>query len=300
MRVTFLSYYGTLNTSLNSLNTEQQKAQQQISTGQKLTVPSDDPNAMQRVLDQRTEKAQINQYWQNASDITSISKASTNDLQQLHTIYTTVSGITTQGSSQLTDATSMKAYASQTDQLLEQALTEANSKYNGAYLHGGTATNTPPFVAVRDPATNQITSVNYVGNATSAQVSISATTTVSPYTNGSENTNIQDFLNNMVSLRNGLQAADAVAVKALVPAQVSIEDNLLSSISRAGAVQYRMQVTQAQATQNYQAADALISKDADADFATATVQLNRAQTAYSAAVQSGAKIANTSLLNYIQ
>ena len=300
MRITFNTFYNTLTTRLGSLNDQQQQALQQLSTGQKLTLPSDDPTAMQRVLEQRTAKAQVNQYWQNAGDVTSISKSSSTDLTQLQGILTRATELTTSGSSDLTDATSMHAYASETDQLLEQALTQANAKFSGKYTHGGTATDTPPFGAVRDATTNQITSVTYVGNATDAQVRISDSAQVSPYTSGAENTNIRDLLNNMVSLRDNLAAGSSAGVKALIPAQGTIEDSLLSSISRAGSIQYRLQVSQTQDSQNFLSDEALISRDADTDFAAATVQLNRAQTAYSAAVQSGAKIANISLLNYIQ
>jgi flagellar hook-associated protein 3 FlgL len=298
MRVTFNSSYNALSDRLNSLNSMQQKAQQQLATGQKLTTAADDPTAMQRVLELRTDKAKETQFWQNAGDVTSISKASTSDLQQLESVSTRMGELTTLGSSELNGTTNFSAYASETDQLLEQALTQANSQLNGKYLHGGTATNTPPFVAVRD-ANNKITSINYAGNSTDAQVRVSESSTVCPYSSGAENTNIRDLLNNMVALRDGLQAGSASTVAALTPAQGAVEDLLLSSISRAGSIQYRLGVSQSQSTQRFTGDENLISRDADVDFAEATIRLNRAQTAYSAAVQSGAKIASTSLLNYI-
>jgi flagellar hook-associated protein 3 FlgL len=300
MRITYNSFYNSLTDRLGSLNGMQQKALQELSTGQKLTLASDDPTAMQRVLELRTSKAKETQFWKNAGDVASTSKASTNDLQQLDGIFTRVGELTTSGSSELNDSTNFDAYASETDQLLEQALTQANSRLSGKYLHGGTATDTPPFVAVRDAITNKITSVNYVGNITEAQVRISESSTVSPYTNGTENTNIRDLLNNMVALRDGLEAGSASTVKALRPAQETIEDQLLSSISRAGAIQYRLEVSQTQSTQRFASDETLISRDADSDFADATVRFNRAQTAYSAAIQSSARIANTSLLDYIR
>jgi flagellar hook-associated protein 3 FlgL len=300
MRITYNSFYNGLTDRLGSLNSMQQKALQELSTGQKLTLASDDPTAMQRVLELRTSKAQETQFWKNAGDVASTSKASTNDLKQLHGVLTRVGELTTSGSSELNNAPNFDAYASETDQLLEQALTQANSRLSGKYHHGGTATDTPPFVAVRDAVTNKITSVNYVGNITEAQVRISESSTVSPYTNGTENTNMRDLLNNMVALRDGLQAGSASTVKALRPAQETIEDQLLSSISRAGAIQYRLEVSQAQATQRFASDETLISRDADSDFADATVRFNRSQTAYSAAVQSSARIASTSLLDYIR
>jgi len=161
-------------------------------------------------------------------------------------------------------------------------------------------------VAVRD-ASGKITSVNYVGTNAAAEalpgglatVRVSEDTEVAPYTNSAENTNIQSLLNNMVALRDGLAAQTPAAVSALRPAQEAIEDSLLSTISRAGAVQYRLEVSARQSTERFQTDEALISRDADVDMSEASVRFSRAQTAYSAAIQSGAKIANTSLLDYI-
>jgi flagellin-like hook-associated protein FlgL len=50
----------------------------------------------------------------------------------------------------------------------------------------------------------------------------------------------------------------------------------------------------------YEATEQLISKDADVDFAEATVRLNRSQMAYQAAIQSGAMIQRNSLLDYVR
>lgn len=299
MRVTYNTSYNTLSDRLGNLNGMQQKALQQLATGQKLTTAADDPTAMQRVLELRASKARESQFWQNAGDVASTSKASASDLKQLDGILTRVGELTTLGASDLNSSTNFTAYASETDQLLEQALTQANSRLNGKYLHGGTATDTPPFVAARD-ANNKITSISYVGNSAEAPVRVSESSLVSPYSSGAENANIQKLLNNMVDLREGLLAGSAPTVKSLRPAQETIEDQLLSSISRASAIQYRLEVSQNQSAQRFMSDESLISREADVDFAEATIRLNRAQTAYSAAVQSGAKIANTSLLDYIR
>jgi len=299
MRVTYNTFYNTLSDRLAALSTNQQTALQQMSTGQKLTLPSDNPTAMQRVLELRTTKAQEKQFWKNAGDISSISKISTTGLQQLSGVFTRATELTTLGTNEATDANAFQAFASETNQLLEQALSQANARLNGQYLHGGTATGTPPFVATRDVA-GQITGISYVGNSTDALVRISESSTISLYTSGTENTNIRDLLNNMVTLRNNLQAGNAAAVGGLRPAQELIEDQLLSSISKAGGIQSRLEVSQRQSEQNFLNNETLIARDADVDFAEASVRFSRAQTAYSAAVQSSAKIANTSLLDFIR
>jgi len=84
------------------------------------------------------------------------------------------------------------------------------------------------------------------------------------------------------------------------PQMDEFEDKLLSMLSRAGSVQYRLETVSKDHAARYDATEQLISKDADVDFAEATMRLNRAQMAYQAAIQSGARIQSTSLLDYIR
>jgi len=73
-----------------------------------------------------------------------------------------------------------------------------------------------------------------------------------------------------------------------------MEDTVLSALSRQGTVQYRLETVMKDLETRYEATEQLISKDADIDFAEATVRLNRAQMAYQAAIQSN------SLLDFIR
>jgi flagellar hook-associated protein 3 FlgL len=79
-----------------------------------------------------------------------------------------------------------------------------------------------------------------------------------------------------------------------------MEDTILSALSRAGTIQYRLETAMKDLEVRYEGTEKLISTDADIDFAEATVRLNRAQMAYQAAIQSGARIQNNSLLDYLR
>jgi flagellar hook-associated protein 3 FlgL len=80
----------------------------------------------------------------------------------------------------------------------------------------------------------------------------------------------------------------------------TVEDTILSALSRAGTIQYRLETAMKDLEIRYEATEQLISKDADVDFAEATVRLNRSQMAYQAAIQSGAMIQRNSLLDYVR
>lgn len=79
-----------------------------------------------------------------------------------------------------------------------------------------------------------------------------------------------------------------------------MEDTILSALSRQGTIQYRLETAMKDLETRYEATEQLISKDADVDFAEATVRLNRSQMAYQAAIQSGAMIQRNSLLDYVR
>jgi flagellin-like hook-associated protein FlgL len=123
-----------------------------------------------------------------------------------------------------------------------------------------------------------------------------------------ENEKIADLLNKLIALRDAMDApasatkADTViGMRGAGPDNLDeLENTLLTFISRTGTVQYRLETAMRDLETRYEATEQLISKDADVDFAEATVRLNRAQMAYQAAIQSGAMIQRNSLLDYVR
>jgi len=119
---------------------------------------------------------------------------------------------------------------------------------------------------------------------------------------------VSSLANNSIELSE-VPGGDAVALTSAIPAGTKferigglqqMEDAVLSALSRQGTVQYRLETAMKDLETRYEATEQLISKDADIDFAEATVRLNRAQMAYQAAIQSGAMIQSNSLLDYIR
>jgi len=99
---------------------------------------------------------------------------------------------------------------------------------------------------------------------------------------------------------NTASAATTAAIAATDhPALAKDEDNFLFHISANGTLQARLTATNNFAAQHGTDLDGQISQDRDADIAQTITQLKQAQTAYSAALQSGSSILNLSLLNYL-
>lgn len=304
MRVTFNTFPDTLLGRLQSLGGEQNKALTQLSTGQRIAAPSDDAPAMQRILNLRVEKKQNQQYYRNATDGMEVSKVTFASLEQIKDLLVRASELAANVSG-ASSGQEFTAKATEIDQLVKQGLNVANTKLRNNYLLAGNAAGTGVDPFALDASSKRIT---YTPDASTAQsdatdtpeMHIGEDTTISAYTLPSENRQVRALLNKMIDLRDAMNSKDSASVIALRDDLAAQEDLILSSLSRAGTTQYRLETAMKDLEVRYEGTEKLISTDADVDFAEATVRLNRAQMAYQAAIQSGAMIQNNSLLDYLR
>ena len=311
MRVTFNSFPDTLLGRLQSLGSEQNKALTQLSTGQRISAPSDDAPAMQRILNLRVEKKQNQQYHRNATDGLEVSKVTFSSLEQIKDLLVRASELAANISGASSEQ-EFKAKASEIDQLVQQGLNVANTKLRGSYLLAGEASGASdaPFTATSTGG--KVTQIAYrysvadQSDDANPRMHIGEDTEISAFTTPRENREVADLLNKMISMRNAMTdtpigtATKASNVINLRDDFATKEDQILSALSRAGTTQYRLETAMRDLEIRYEGTEKLISTDADIDFAEATVRLNRAQMAYQAAIQSGARIQSNSLLDYLR
>lgn len=297
MRVTSTSFSVALMSQLQNIGQRQAQLQNQVSTGLRISNLSDDPAAMGRVLNSQTEIQQIQQFAHNNDFAMEVSKTTFASVNEMKTISDRAGELALLGGGP-TSADSSKAYAAETNQMLEQMVQVANTKYNGNYIFGGTATDQPPFEAQRD-ANGNITSVSYVGAASAAQFEVGEGSITSPYTNGVTNQQFADFANNLVALRDALKNQNPAALTAAQGQLQTSEDDLLNTVSDIGAVQTRLEANAAENQSRFSSLQGLSAQDTNIDLATTMVKMSQSQTAYSAAAQAGAKILQNSLLDYL-
>lgn len=297
MRLTFSSTETQVLPRIQAINQQLNTAQQQLSNGQRIVNPSDDPNAVARVMNARTDAAQSQQYYNNAQTAIEIGQAGSSALSEIQDVGSRAQELATE-TSDVSDPEQFTANGAEITQLIEQGVNAANSKWSGNYLLSGTATDTQPFSVTRD-SSGLITGVTYNGASDATSIPVSGSENVSPSTTGTENQQIADYLNNMITLRNAMTAQDPAGVANAKPALQVSENNILSTISRTGGVQSQLQAAATDAQTQYTSDEGVISKNADVDYAQASVRLTQANTAYQAALQSAALLQQHSLLDYL-
>ncbi len=298
MRIATNSISDGIINQIQQLTSQQAKLQNEVSTGQRISQPEDDPAAIGRVLNLESEGRQISQYASNAASALQMAQASFSGLSAIKKVSDRAGQLATLGTGVI-GSTAMSAYATETNQLIEQAVQAANTQFNGNYIYAGTAVTTPPITVTRD-STGQITSVSYVGNSAQAAIPLSEATSATPSTSGATNTGLAAFINNLVSLRTALNSGDTAAVSAAEPGLTASENVIVSAIADNGGVQMRIEAAQAQQTESTASVNQLISSETSADLPSTIVKLTQTQTAYQAALQSATIIMKLSLLDYIK
>lgn len=312
MRVTQNLFSNSLVGRLNNLTARQYNLQSQASSGLRVQAPADDPTAMQQVLNAQTNQAAQQQYGRNIATLQSRAASTYSVLQQLQTQISNASVTAIQaGDSILPD---LSGFAGTINTDIEAALVQVNKKdpATGQYLFGGTKSDQPPFAATRD-ASGKVTGVAYQGD-TSVNLSeiapgSSATTDVlgaNPTGSGprgliTDSASGADLFNHLISLRDHLLAGDKASITATDTVAIQKdENNILYQVSVNGALQSQLEDAAATAADSTNALNTMISNASSADLVQTMVQLSQAQNSYQAALQSGAKIMQMSLLNYIQ
>jgi flagellar hook-associated protein 3 FlgL len=208
----------------------------------------------------------------------------------------------------------LSAYATEVTELIQQSVHYMNSTGQGGYLFGGTQTAQPPYVAATD-ASGNVTSVTYQGNDSVPEAEIAPGATVSVQVPGANTSgsgpgglitdtrNGADFFNHLISLQNHLLAGNTAAISSQDhPALAKDEDNITSQITNNGLIQSHLSTADSVASAQSLSVKQMVSQASDADLAETLTQLSATQSAYQAALQSGAKLlsSNQTLLNYLQ
>ena len=176
MRVSSNNFSYDLKLQMRKLAEHQLRLQQQITTGQRVTTASDDPKAMRRVLDLRTERSMLTQYQDNINTLrenANVVYSTTNSLKRLSDRASELAALADGTKGQ----TAISAYAKEVDQLLEEAVRLSNTQHRDVYIFSGTNAKTAAYNPTRD-ADGQITGVTFTGNANSIQVDIAPSAAV--------------------------------------------------------------------------------------------------------------------------
>ncbi|HEY8965946.1 MAG TPA: hypothetical protein VIM58_05855 [Candidatus Methylacidiphilales bacterium] len=317
MRVTSLTFPNQLKGTSDNLLNRENKISQQISTGMNILDPSDNVADFGDLSNYRTNELKTQQYLTNTGLAQTAAQNSYQGMSDLQTLMSRASELITTANG-VSDASTYNIIGQEMSTIADQIAAIANRQTDGVYLYGGTG-NVPPLVSNPSAPPSYVpnTSPKYTSSVTTyninqnlnVDIGLTAGSSASGfngflYKAGQTQTDTYTLVATMAQeLKNATTTADPFTAEGgyqsamkQVNAAVSLTSESVG-IASAKLTQLTTNTTalNSQMTNLKQQASEL----GDANTANLATDLTTVQTAYQAALQSGAKIMNLSILDYI-
>jgi len=292
MRVTEGMSYQSLLRQLAFGQERMQNAQNEVSSGKKVTSPSDDPVAASDIVRLNSESNEADQYSKNltfAKAKLQIADTALDSVEQM------VERARTLGQLGLGNPSPASAYVAEVTGLRDQIISAANTTHAGRYIFGGSTTTTPPYVK------NPDTSVTYQGDDQDMPLQVSRNSTLQTQVPGSDIfSGSVDIFTTMSDLATAMQAGDKGAIDAQVKKLEQFSDVVSVARSKVGgylntAANVESELSSAGLTRKSE-----LSQVQDADLAKAITELTMSQQQLQATMAVGARLSQLTILDYLK
>lgn len=283
---------------LNEVATRISDTQRKMATGKELTRPSDDPFAVGRALNLRTELDGLGQYRRNAAEAEAWTSASDAALGTLTDIARRGRELLLRGASGTASPSERAIIAAEIDQLIDAAKQNANATHAGRSLFAGTATDVKPYGTATDAYLgNGGDVVRTIGPGVSVIVNVRAGDVLG---NGADGRMLDSLRDVAAHLRGGTPADQAALGGSDIVAIDRSIDDLLSARAQIGSVANRITAADDRLAELQNGVRGLLSETEDADMAATLVDYSMQQSVYQSALRAGAGIVQASLLDFLR
>jgi flagellar hook-associated protein 3 FlgL len=284
MRITNLTMLDHLVGNIQQSTETMDRLQNQISSGKRVTRPSDDPTAAWRGVRLREDTAANGQYLRNMDDATAWLNATDTALDGVQTTLAKIRELAVQTSNDTYNANDRAEVAGQVNELRDHLMALLNStNHTGQYVFSGMKTSTPAFS--RDAAGN----VLYDGETSSITRQIGPGTTIDVNTLGS---NFLSMFADVKTLADELanpQGSQATIEASIDQVDQAVEQ-VLTTRSDIGSKLVHVQFAQDRMNNQQVEIQRVQSDNEDVDLADVLTKLTSEQTVYQATLAAGARM----------
>ncbi len=286
-RVTQRSVSDTTLRGLQANLTSLQKLQNQLSSGHRISAPSDDPSGTASAMLLSSQKAADDQYLRNIGFAQSRLQVTDSTLQSLSTQLQSARDLLVQSRNAALNTDSLTAISQQVDQIRSQVVDLYNTRYLDRPVFGGTIAGE---YAV-DPATGA-----YLGDGGGVAARISRDSSLRVDIAGTSvgADTVPDALE---------QLATNIGTTGATDADLDALDVALSLVSQAlgdvGARENRVTDAQNLVTAHQSTLTDQISQNVDIDLPATIMNLQTQQVAYQSALGAAARILQKSLVDFL-
>jgi flagellar hook-associated protein 3 FlgL len=284
---------------INRLQARSERAQRQLSSGLRVSRPSDDPGQVANILQLSSDIARNDQIGVNLNRVKAEVDGGSQALSSAVSILEQVNVLGAQGSNFNQTAQTRAGLAEQVQNLLRQLVTISNTNVGGRYVFSGDADGAPPYSVDLATATG---ATPYAGSAATRQVedprggTFAVSQSAQQIFDTPGGASVFGAAN---SLRVALQANDQAGITAAVTSLRAAHDQLSQSLSYYGSIQNEVDngISQAKTIGLRLLTD--LSALRDADITSASLELNEAKLGLDTAFSARARVPRTSLFDFL-
>lgn len=286
--------------SLNQIGDNMQRAQQQVSTGLKITQASDAPDSISSLLQARADLSRTEQSLTNLGQTKTETDAGEQALQGAVTLFDTVQTLGAAGASDTQTAATRLTLAQQLDTALQQFVGITGTSVGGRFIFSGDADQTVPY-SYSAGAANPVSA--YQGSA-STRVAQSPNGTTFPigltaqqiFDSADPTTNVFTAVKNLSA---ALKANDSASIQASVDGLAKVSGYLNQQLASYGNIQHQVtSATNFGETLKTQLRTQISGLE-DADLTSAILEITQTTTQQQAALQARARMPQQTLFSYL-
>ncbi|PLS01444.1 flagellar hook-associated protein FlgL [Neobacillus cucumis] len=266
--------------------------QEQISTGKAINNVSDDPVKSVQIMSYRSVLTETEQFKRNAEDGLNWLETTDNALDDLTQVVQKARELTVQGSNGVNNQDSLQTIAMELRSLKGNIGDIANARLGDRYLFAGTATDTAPFENGGFVNTNNDSLSWNVGQGIYMKVNVNGADIFQFQSGG---LNLSETIDKIASEMEA--GKDPQLYLDHLDKQLS---NILAHRSIVGSNVNQLEMISNRLDETELSTKGLLSKTEDADLAQVITNFTTQQTILNAALSSGAKVIQQTLVDFLR
>jgi flagellar hook-associated protein 3 FlgL len=277
------------------------KTQEQLTTGKKISRPSDDPVVAMKGMTYRTNLTEVEQYKRNLSEAYNWMENSDAALDKATSVMQRIRELTVQASNGTYEESQKGMIGKEIEQLKEHLVSIANTQVAGKYIFNGNDTTTKPVDFSR-PAGELPISDN--SNPVKLELSqgIEVAVNVNPenvfsYSEGPPESGLFGDIN---ELMKALEGNSSESIDGFLEKLDSNINNLVAERAELGARYNRVELIDARVSEQEVIANRILSDNEDADIERVITDLKMQESLHRAALGVGSRIMQPTLMDFLR
>ena len=303
MRITNNMLINNMMQSLSSNLLRTQKYFNQLATGKKISLPSDDPIVASKALKLRTDVSEIAQYKRNTDDATAWMDITEATMSQMTDLVHRMKEITNQAANGTNTDEDLLKIREEAAELRSQLISLGNATYAGRYIFSGYKTDKP---LLNDDGTYNIDVNNSeqikfeIGIGDNININVPGSDLFNRTIVGAAAGNKSEFVDTFDKVISAMDSDDKTELSNLLGDLDDELGNLLRVRAGLGARMNRVELTANRLEDDNVNFTKLMSKNEDVDIAASIMRLQNEENVYRASLATGARVIQPSLVDFLK